>query len=126
MSLQERLRLQTQAVRNWGSYSQVIRMSTELYAPLDDAIRAKLGFSSSDLITTAQHMVSMLEGRINERHRWLSRVFREHKPRKIVRAYYKNHPLIEGDPEEFIKNILGCATREQVLAMLLQHADLLL
>ena len=30
--LQECLRLHTQAVRNWGSYSQVVRISTELYA----------------------------------------------------------------------------------------------
>ena len=51
ISLQERLRLHTQAVRSWGSYSQVIRVSTELYAPMDDAIRAKLGFSASELIT---------------------------------------------------------------------------
>ena len=84
--MQERIRIQTQAVRNWGSYSQMIRMSTELYAPLDDAIVGKLGFSASDLITTAQHMVSMLESRSNERLRWLSRVRREYNPRKMVQV----------------------------------------
>lgn len=43
LSLQEKLRLFTQAVRNWGSFSQVIRISTELFAPLDAAIKAKVG-----------------------------------------------------------------------------------
>jgi hypothetical protein len=88
ISMQEKLRLYTQAVRNWGSFSQVVRIVKELYAPLDDALRARKGFSATDLITTAEHMVKMLEERTNERFRWLHRVFREHKPRKIVQAYY--------------------------------------
>ena len=126
ISLQERLRLQTQAVRNWGSYSQVVRISTDIYSPLDDAIRGKLGFSASDLISAAHAMGSMLEDRLNERMRWLSRVYREHKPRKMAQIYYKHHPSIVGDPDEFVKIIPAGATRQQVFSMILQHADLLL
>jgi hypothetical protein len=95
--LQERLRLHTQAVRNWGSYSQVIRISTELYAPLDGLFRDALGFSASDLISAASNLVDLLEERSTVRFKWLRRVFRERKIPRIVRAYYKNHPFVDGD-----------------------------
>jgi hypothetical protein len=124
--LQERLRLHTQSVRNWGSYSQVIRISTELYAPLDDLLRDKLGFSASELISTGRSLVDLLEARSNVRFRWLRRVFREQKIPRIVRAYYKNHPLVVGDPDELIKVIPAGTTREQLMSRLLAHADLLL
>jgi hypothetical protein len=124
LSLQEKLRLFTQAVRNWGSLSQVVRISSELYAPLDTAIKAKMGFSASELILTADHMVDLLEERSNERLKRLGRVFREHKPRKIAQAYYKCYPHLEGSADEFIKAIPPGATRENVIAAILQHADL--
>lgn len=124
--LQERLRLHTQAVRNWGSYSQVIRISTEVYEPLDDLFRDVLGFSASDLISTGRYLVSFVEERSNVRFRWLRRVFREQKIPRIVRAYYKNLPLVDGDLDEFMKIIPPETTREQLLSMLLSHADLLL
>lgn len=123
--LQECLRLHTQAVRNWGSYSQVIRISTELHAPLDDLFSDALGFSASDLISTGSSLVELLEERSNARFKWLRRVFRERKISRIVRAYYKNHPSVDGDPDEFIKIISPGTTREQLLSMLLSHADLL-
>ena len=123
--LQECLRLHTQAVRNWGSYSQVIRISTELHAPLDDLFSDALGFSASDLISTGSSLVELLEERSNARFKWLRRVFRERKISRIVRAYYKNHPSVDGDPDEFIKIIPPETTREQLLSMLFLHADLL-
>lgn len=125
LSMQEKLRLHTQAVRNWGSFSQVVRLVAELFAPLDDGLRASKGFSATDLIVTARQMVKLLEDRTNERFRWMHRVFREHKPRKIVQAYFKNHPYVEGDPDEFLREIPSGASREQIIGFLMQHADLL-
>jgi len=125
VSMQEKLRIHTQAVRNWGSFSQVVRIVRELYSPLDDALRAQKGFSATDLITTAENMTKLLEARSNERFRWMQRVWREHKPRKIIQAYYKHHPTAEGDPDEFLKTLPAHATREQILFFLMQHADLL-
>jgi hypothetical protein len=124
--LQERLRVHTQAVRNWGSYSQVIRISAELYAPLDDLFREALGFSASDLISTGRNLVDLLEERSTARFRWLRRVFREQEIPRIMRAYFKNHPLVDGGPDEFMKIIPPGTTRAQLLPMLLSHADLLL
>jgi hypothetical protein len=124
LSLQEKVRLYTQAVRNWGNFSQVIRISRELYAPLDAAIGAKMGFSASELILTADHMVDLLEERSSERMKLLRRLFREGKPRKIAQAYYRNYPHLQGDAGQFMKALPSGATRENVIAAILQHVDL--
>jgi hypothetical protein len=126
LSLQERVRGHTQAVRNWGAYSQVVRISHELFAPLDGPLREALGFSASDLIAVASSLVDLLQDRSSERLQWLQRVFREHKIPRMVRAYYKYHPTAQGDPVQFLKELPTSASREQVQMILLSHADLLL
>jgi hypothetical protein len=124
LALQERLRLHTQIVRNWGYFSEVVQISSELYAPLDEPFRKAFGFGASDLITTGRHLVALLESRSNERFKWLKRVFREKTIPRLVRAYYKYHPRVEGDADEFLKRIPEGETREQVASILLAHANL--
>jgi hypothetical protein len=124
LALQERLRLHTQIVRNWGYFSEVVQVSSELYAPLDEQFLQILGFGASDLIATARQMVSMIGDRSNERFSWLKRTFHEKSTGALVRAYYENHPNVEGDPEEFLKGVPNGVTREQVAYRLLAHADL--
>ena len=71
LDLQERLRLHTQMVRNWGYFSEVVQISMELYAPLDELFHEAFGFGASDLIITARHLVALLESHSNERFKWL-------------------------------------------------------
>jgi hypothetical protein len=125
LPLQEQLRLHTQTVRNWGYFSEVVQISSELYAPLDEPFRKAIGFGASDLITTARHLIALLENRSNERFKWLKRVFREKTITRLVRAYCKYHPGVNGDAEEFLKGIPEGETRDQVAIKLLAHSDLL-
>jgi len=124
--LQESLRLHTQFVRNWAFYREVIAISIELYAPLDEQFRKELGYSVSDLITLASYMVSTLEDRRNERIRLLQRIFRSSKISTIVRRYFREYPHVEGDPEAFIRDIPKGTPREAVIGRLLSHADIVL
>jgi hypothetical protein len=93
LTLQERLRLHTQVVRNWG-FADVVQISSELSAPLDVPFRKSLGFGASDLIATGRHLVELLESRNSERFKRLKLVFREKTTARMVRAYYKHHPAI--------------------------------
>jgi len=43
--LQENLRLHTQIVRNWGYFSEVVKISSELYSNLDREFSNHIGFS---------------------------------------------------------------------------------
>lgn len=122
--LQERLRLHTQVVRNWGYFSQVIEISTELYSALDKPFEKALGFSASDLISVAQHIVKALEARQNERWKRLRIIFKERSIRQMVRRYYAAQPGIEGDPEDFIKEIPAGTPPEAVFSRLMAHSDI--
>jgi hypothetical protein len=124
LALREKLRMHTQVVRNWGYFSDVVRISGELYAPLDVQLRQHHGFGSSDLITVGRTLVSILEARFNERYGILRKIFRERSIPRLVRQYYKHYPNVEGDREEFLRNVPSFATIKMVRARLLGHADM--
>ena len=122
LGLQERMRMHTQMVRNWGHLSQVREISEALYRPLDEGLRAHHGFSATDLICVAHAQLAIIERRGGVRFRLLKRLFRERKIPKLVRNFFKGYPL-EGDPEAFIKSIPPGATHEMVRYRLLTLAD---
>ncbi len=124
LTLQERLRLHTQMVRNWGYFSEVVQISTELYAPLDELFRKALGFGASDLMVIGRHLVATFEHRCNERFKRMKLIFREKTIPGLVRAYFEQQPEMKGDPEAFLKAIPEGTTREQVAFKLLSHADI--
>ncbi|MBH5372242.1 hypothetical protein [Bradyrhizobium glycinis] len=124
LALQERLRVHTQMVRNWGYFSEVVQISSELYAPLDDALRKALGFSASDLIATGRHLVWVLEDRNTENFKRLKLAFRERTTPRLVRAFFKHHPEMKGDVEKFLAAIPGNVTLEQVKFRLLAQASI--
>ena len=123
LSLQERMRLHTQLVRNWGYFSGVVTISEELYSPFDEALRAFHGFGATDLIRVARAQLSIIEERGNQRFRLLKQIFRERKIKRLVRDFFRRYPGVEGDPEEYIRQIPFYATSEMVIAQLLTHAD---
>ncbi len=124
LGLQERLRLNTQMVRNWGYFSSVVRISTELYAALDEPLRTSHGFGATDLIEVARLLITLLERRFNDRHATLRKIFRARTIPQLVRQYYARYPDVEGDPEEFIAAIPPTATYDMVMYRLLAHADI--
>jgi len=124
LALQERLRLHTQMIRNWGYFAEVVQISSELYTPLDELFRKALGFGASDLIAISRHLVDLFEHRCNERFKRLKRIFREKTIPGLVRAYYEQQPEMKGDAEKFLKAIPEGTTREQVGHKLLSHADI--
>jgi hypothetical protein len=123
LGLQERMRLHTQIVRNWGYLSDVIAISEELYAPLDEALRDFHGFGATDLIRVARAQLSIIEERGNQRFRLLKRIFRERTIKRLVRDFFRQYPGARGDPEEYIRHIPSYATTEMVRMQLLTHAD---
>lgn len=124
VSLQFRMRLHTQAVRNWGYYSDVIRISKELHAPLDAAFTAKLGFGIADLIDVMAALVTEYERRSNEHWNTLAKVVRGKSVQELVRLYYKYVPDLEGDPAGLIATFPPGVTREGVMGYLMGHFDL--
>lgn len=124
LSLQERIRLHTQAVRNWGYYSDVIRISSDLYGPLDDGLKAHFGFSATDLIKVMAAVVKEFEHRHSEHFRRLGKVIRSPNVRQMVRNYYKYMPDLKGTPEDLLAAVPLGVTREGMMGMIMGHCDL--
>jgi hypothetical protein len=124
--LQERLRLHTQIVRNWGYFSAVVRISKELYRAIDQDLSSQFGFSATDLIEISKTLVSSFERRSNSRWRILGEVLKNQTTEKLVREYYAKYPDVEGDPDEFLAHIPDGVTTEMVKYRLLAHADIAL
>ena len=123
-SLQERIRLHTQAVRNWGYYSEVLRISSEVYAPLDVPFGAALGFGATDLLKIANVLVKETERRGSARMSALARTLRGKNPRQLVRLYYANFPDLIGSPEDVIDSLPGPITRERMVTFIMWHSEL--
>jgi len=123
-AIQEKVRLHTSAVRNWGYFGDVIAIAREIYSPLDKTFVAHHGFAASDVIEIGQTMVTELERRANE---WTGRMRRALAPKtssQMLSAYYENFPELAGNAESLATIIPEGTPREAVLAMLLSHADL--
>jgi hypothetical protein len=123
-SLQERIRLHTQVVRNWGYYSEVIRLSRELYSPLDKKFAASLGFTATDLIDIAENLVAEVERRSGEHIESLRKILCGKTPTELVQLYFKHTPDLRGTPEEVMKIIPPGTTREGVVGWIISHMDL--
>lgn len=124
LALQERIRLHTQAVRNWGYLDDVIAISTELYSGADAAFEAKLGVTATEIIQAAKALIKIIEARLQERWKRLRRVFREHKINRIIKAYFAEHSELGVDPDEIIRQTPATASRDAVLARLMSFSDL--
>ena len=124
LAIQEQVRAHTQMVRNWGYFPHVISISLDLYSPLDEPLRRAHGFSATELITVARHLVSLLEARMTERLQALRRIFRERKGWDAIRTYYKVFPDLKGEPED-LRGFFGSRPPlSAVRAMILEHSDL--
>lgn len=69
--LQENMRLETQALRNWGYPHQMRQISTDLFAPMDDRVYAETGVRLVDLLVMCQRIVEQAYQRIFEHFRRL-------------------------------------------------------
>ena len=65
-SVLESMRVQTQAVRNWGYPQQVKHILTSLFAPLEDEIESETGIRISNLIQMIMNLITIIEKRISK------------------------------------------------------------
>ena len=125
LQLQERLRLHTQVVRNWGSYHQVIDHARRLYAPLDAKLKAAIGMSASELITLFQKVVSRLEDQSSARTMMLAKALNKNLSRdQMIGKWYALNPHFDGSAKEAIAALPAHATRDNVMALIFGHSDL--
>ena len=122
--LQERIRFHTQAVRNWGYFTDVVKITTELYKPLDRPFSAHYGFGISDIVHVMKSVVTEYEHRASEHFGILQKVSRGKNIQQLVKLYYENMPDLTGEPEELVARLPPGITKEGVFGFLMSHLDL--
>ena len=122
-SLQERIRLHTMGVRNWGHFGAVIQISRELYSAVDAAFTSHYGFSCTDFVEVMHCTVSVLERRQREHWNRLRRVMRGKCAQQIFRLYFENVPGLVGNAEDMLSALPGIDV-DAAKAAVMAHYDL--
>lgn len=124
MSLQEKVRLHTQAVRNWGYFSEVKLICRELYAPLDAKLEAAEGYTFSDILDISETILATIELRGNDHMDALRGVLRGRDGKSLVEGYFREFPDLVGTAEDLFAIIPEGTQREGVIGFLISHSDL--
>ena len=123
-SIQNRMRMHTHGVRNWGYYQQVVQTSRDLYAGLDAAMAQHHGFSATDVVAVLDAMVSECEKRQGAHFDLLRKVLRGKNANQIVQLYYSLVPGLEGSAAEMLADLPKGISRDQMIGWIMGHWDL--
>ena len=123
-AMQERIRFYTFGVRNWGYFSDVVKIATELYGALDQSFSEKCGFSITELLEVMKCVINEYERRTNHHFETLSKVMGGRNPRELTETFWEIVPDLVGSAEEFLAAVPKNASRDSVAARLMAHLDL--
>jgi hypothetical protein len=125
--VQEKLRMHTQIVRNWGYLSRVIGIMKRLCEPINHIFSRKTGLSATQLIDLFHHLVRRSEKLISTEVEKLRPVFAEKTVHGMISTYYDANSCFKDTKEDFIgfatENKL---TRDQIKSIILSHLGLFL
>ena len=122
--LQQRMKFHTQGVRNWGYFHDVVQITRDLLAPLDDQFTEFHGFSGQELVDVLLTLVNEFEERQNEHFKTLKKVARGKNYRQVIRLYFKHVPDLKGSADEMISAIPKGMSKSHAIAMVMSHFDL--
>lgn len=123
-SLQQQIKLHTKSVRNWGYFQDVVQISREILAPLDERIFQYHGFNGNDLLDVLLAVIKEFEKRKNIHFSILRKVARGKNYRQIFRLYFKHVPDLSGTAEDLISKGSKGLSKDQALLMVTGHFDL--
>jgi hypothetical protein len=123
--LQEHIRINTQSVRNWGHFRQVVRTANQLYSPLDSIFKGEVGLRATELIAVFRHLVAQTESAMTERRQALRPVFAAKTIEDAAAAYYKGFPDMQGEASDLVElfKARGFGLKD-VYSFILVHSDL--
>lgn len=123
VGLQEQLRDHTQMLRNWGYYSDMLRIAKEAHAPLDARFEQFHGYSTSDFLTVVHDLIEVHGERLASRFALLKDIFRHRTRKAIVYDFYARYEGVAGNPEVLLASLPKRISLRDLRAMLRAHAD---
>lgn len=123
--LQQRIRFYTQCVRNWGYFQDMVWITRELLAPLDDQFAKFHTFSGQDLVDVLLAVFIEFEKRLSEHFSTLKKVAQGNNYRQVIELYFKHVPDLGGTAEEAISTMPKGMPKNHAFATVMSHFDLL-
>ena len=122
-SLQNRVRLHTQLVRNWGYHTEVIAIARELYRPLDEKFSAFHGFTISDLIEVMHSLVIELRRRVGRHFEILQKVSEGKNAREVFARYCESVPELQESLDEILAVLPSDIDREGAIVLVMAQLN---
>jgi hypothetical protein len=102
LSLQERIRIHTQLVRNWGYYRSVMTICKDIYRNVNNIFDEYYGVSATTLIDLFEYLINCYERNINNYIDKLREVFSKQTIEDAVDVYYQLFEIPSDDPSKFV------------------------
>jgi hypothetical protein len=117
IALQERIRLHTQTVRNWGHYEQVKRILHTLYSPLDEQCEQTIGLRATELLFMFDKMLRLVEERGTDQRLKLSAAYSKTTKREILEEYGRQFGVGQAATED----VWNFARAQKMSRLALRH-----
>ena len=125
LAVQEAMRLDTQAIRNWGYPQQIMQITIELFSTLDQDIEARVGARVAHLVAMFSKTGNVIEDRMNSHFDLLLPMMRAQTIESIVEEYYLAFPDLQSESGELIQLFRRRETElNQAKFMLISYSDL--
>lgn len=88
----EQARASTHVTRNWAYPHQMLRITRELFAPLDRYFAEKWGVTATGLIDMLLHVIALIERRVNASRARLRPAIQARSPEGMARRFIESFP----------------------------------
>ena len=105
MKVQERVRIATYALRNFGYEPQVRRLCDDLFDPLADSLFQSIGVRPGSLVTLIDRLIERMEERLNEFRSKLRLMLHAKSIGDVVTAYLSSFPQVTSSADELISYV---------------------
>lgn len=123
--LQERIRLHTHGVRNWGYFKQVLNVLHKLFTPLDPHCVRITGIRASDYIILFSKMLEEIERGMNQYTKKLAPAFAKTKNEEFIAEYHRQFGLDQSKGAELLRHAREQGwTRDALRSAVLSHSIL--
>lgn len=126
LHLASTLRVETQAIRNWGYPRQMQRIVKDLFEPLSAAFKERIGSSVTDLITMFERIEELISNRATSHAQAVGDIWQQKTLEEVLRASVRA-TSVDIDESDFRARMREHGLNlEQVKSMLSHHLDLFL
>lgn len=125
--IQFSIRANTKAVRNWGYFSQVLKITSELYSNFNSDLESNFGFNFEEVVLFFKTLMRVTAEKNYNRLEQLSKLKKINEVEKLVYTYYEMIGMSEKEADKCLNKLKPKSRDVQsIFYMLLSHNDILL